>query len=79
MTQLNIHLQPAFEDDLAKFMRLRGIPTQSEAIRVAIHEAVQALMRARRSKTDFREWVGWARKSAPNPNPRFQSDDHLWP
>jgi hypothetical protein len=78
MAQLNIHLQPAFEEDLAKFMRLRGIATKSEAVRLAIREGVERLIRARRKDTSFRDWIGLGTKAPTNPRPRFETDDDLW-
>ena len=78
MTQLNIHLQPAFVEDLESFMELREIPTKSEAVRIAVREGVERFQRARRTRLDFRQWTGRALRAAVNPNPRFQSDDDLW-
>ncbi len=44
MSQINLHTTPQFEDDLAIFMKARGLRTKSEAIRLAVHEAaVQAI------------------------------------
>ena len=78
MAQLNIHLRPAFEADLASFMKLRKIPTKSEAIRVAVREGVERITRSRKDRTDFRSWSGLALGSPVNPRPRFASDDDLW-
>ncbi len=77
MTQLNLHVKPDFERDLARLMRLRGVGTKSEAIRLAVREAVE---RARRSggSTSFTGWKGAALEAALNPRPRFTSDDELW-
>ena len=78
MAQTNTHLKPDFAEDLAKFMKLRDVPTKSEAIRVAVREGVERLTRARKQHPDFRTWSGRALKAAVNPHPRFQSDDDLW-
>ncbi len=78
MAQLNIHLQPAFVEDLENFMTLRGLRTKSEAVRVAIREGLERLTRKRRPQPDFQQWQGRALRAAVNPRPRFQSDDDLW-
>ena len=78
MAQLNIHIQPAFAEDLEEFMRLRAIKTKSEAVRVAVREGIKRITRAGRSHPDFRKWSGRALRTAVNPNPRFKSDDDLW-
>ena len=41
MAQLNMHLSSEFEHDLAAWMRVRGIKTKAEAIRVAVREGLQ--------------------------------------
>ncbi|MCP4660526.1 MAG: hypothetical protein GY856_34430 [bacterium] len=78
MAQLNIHLQPAFVEDLEKFMSLRGVRTKSEAVRIAVREGLDRLIRKRRSHPDFQQWKGRALRAAVNPRPRFQSDEDLW-
>lgn len=77
MPQLNLHLTPEFEEALGEFMRLRHVRTKSDAIRLAIQEAVER--EHRRSKApDFSRWLGMALRVPGNPNPRFRSDDDLW-
>lgn len=39
MTQINLHVTPKFEADLARLMKNRGIKNKSEAIRLAVREA----------------------------------------
>lgn len=73
---MNLHLTPEFERHLAQLMRLRKIPTKSEAIRIAVRESLERM--AFRKPFDFSRWAGAALKAAPNPKPRFQSDDDLW-
>ncbi len=41
MTQINLHVTPEFEADLARLMKDRGLRSKSEAIRLAVREAVQ--------------------------------------
>ncbi len=77
MAQINIHVTPEFEKAIAQLMRKRGIRTKSEAIRIAIHEALERTRRAR-GATDFREWVGLAKAAPVNQRPRFKSDADLW-
>ena len=76
MSQLNIHLTPQFENMIALFMRKRGIATKSEAIRVALREALE---RSKRPKTvDFLTWLGAAKKAPLASRPRFRSDADIW-
>ena len=77
MTQLNINLTQDFETSLKRFMRLRGIRTKSEAIRLAVQEGVERSLE-RAGRTSFREWLGAAVQADVNPHPRFASHDDLW-
>ena len=77
MSQLNLHVKPEFERDLARLMRLRGISTKSEAIRLAVRETARRAQRSSK-RTDFASWKGAALAAALNPRPRFASDDDLW-
>jgi hypothetical protein len=77
MSQLNVHLTPEFEQVLAEYMRLRGIRTKSDAVRLALQEAVEREKRLHRVP-DFTRWLGLGKQSPENPNPRFHSDDDLW-
>lgn len=76
MSQINLHVTPAFERALARLMRLRQFATKSEAIRVAVEEAAGRAARPR--ATDFAAWRGLGKRAAVNPKPRFRSDDDLW-
>ena len=58
-------------------MRLRRIRTKSDAVRLAVIEAVEREKRVRRAP-DFSTWVGLGRRVPENPNPRFRTDDDLW-
>lgn len=76
MPQLNINLTEEFEADLTRFMRIRKIPTKSEAVRVAVRESLERSMRGAEAP-DFGSWLGRAR-GGENPSPRFASEDDLW-
>lgn len=77
MVQLNIHLSPQFEKDLADYMRRTGIGQKSEAVRTALREALERLSK-KKLGTDFREWRGMALKAPLHAKPRFRSEDDLW-
>ena len=77
MAQLNMHVSPAFERALSRYMRARGIRTKSEAIRRAVEDGLDRIRRSARS-ADFAEWIGLGSRAPQNPAPRFPSDDALW-
>ncbi len=77
MAQLNINLTDEFEEALRRFMRLRGVRTKSEAIRLAVQEGVERSLE-RAGRTSFRAWLGAATRAPLNPRPRFASDRDLW-
>ncbi len=77
MAQLNINQTPEFESDLQRLMRIRKIPTKSEAIRLAVRESLERSMQAAPA-ADYREWLGLAKGKDENPQPRFSSHDELW-
>jgi len=77
MSQLNINVTGDFEVALRRFMRLRGVRTKSEAIRIAVREGVERSL-AGAGRTSFRAWLGAATGAALNPRPRFASDHDLW-
>jgi hypothetical protein len=76
MSQLNIHITPVFEETLEKFMRIRKIRTRSDAIRIAVAEALERTLPSQ--KPDFSSWLGCANTAPLNPAPRFGSEDDLW-
>jgi hypothetical protein len=78
MSQLNIQLTPDFERRLTRLMRVRGLKTKSEAVRVAVQETLERSLTEAKPRTDFRTWIGLGRRAPLNPNPRFRSDDDLW-
>ena len=78
MAQLNMHLTPAFERMLAQLMKVRRIKTKSEAIRLAVEEALDRAARSRKVPPSFDEWIGLAKRAPLNPTPRFATDRDLW-
>lgn len=77
MSQLNIHLTPDFDAALTKLMRVRGLRTKSEAVRLAVQETLERESRVRKV-LDFAELRGLANKAKLNPHPRFPTHDDLW-
>ena len=77
MAQFNINLTPEFEKDLSLYMKKSGVGKKSDALRQALHEAVERL-KGQKKSTDFRRWRGLALKAPLNTKPRFQSEDDLW-
>jgi hypothetical protein len=75
MAQLNLNTTPSFERALARLMRVRGIRSKSEAIRVAVEECAAA---ATRGTADFESWLGLGTKAPLNPRPRFATHADLW-
>lgn len=77
MSQLNLHMTVAFEQELKKLMQVKAIKTKSEAIRMAVKESLERAT-YQNKKFDFSKWQGLATQTPINPNPRFSSDDELW-
>lgn len=77
MPQLNIHLTPELEEALSEYMKLRHVRTKSDAVRLAVQEAVERERRLR-IVPDFSRWLGLALQGPENPKQRFRSDDDLW-
>jgi len=77
MAQMNFHTTPDFEEALARFMRLRGISTKSEAVRVAVREGLERAL-SDTGCADFHDLVGLATRAPLAPEPRFSSHDALW-
>ena len=77
MSQLNIHMTPAFEKKLLRLMKVRHITTKAEAIRIAVNEALEhSILNVK--PIDFVELIGIGNDAPTNSNPRFKSDDDLW-
>jgi hypothetical protein len=77
MAQFNINITPEFERDLKVYMKFKGIPTKSDAVRQALHDAVERL-KDMTTKTDFRSWRGLALKAPLKTKRRFKNEDDLW-
>lgn len=76
MRQLNLNVTPSFERDLRQFMKQRRITRQSDAIRLALREAVARADAG--GDYDFRSWLGLGLKAPLRRKPRFHSEDDLW-
>ncbi len=76
MGQINIILSPEFERDLQELMKIRGIRTKSDAIRIAVREIVHRGPAP--DTTQFGELLGAGLRSPMNPKPRFSAEDDLW-
>ena len=77
MAQLNLHMTPEFEKALERLMRVRGIPTKSEAVRLAVIEAAERA-RGKVRPAAFRELLGAGLRVPQRKSPRFRSEDDLW-
>lgn len=77
MSQLNIHMSPAFEKNLLRLMKVRHIKTKAEAIRIAVNETLSHAVHQIKP-VDFSTWIGLATNIPTNPSPKFKSDDDLW-
>lgn len=77
MKQINLNVTPEFEKDLQRYMKKKGIPQKSEALRQALREAVQRLEKLA-GTTDFQGWRGMALKTPLADRPRFKTEDDLW-
>jgi metal-responsive CopG/Arc/MetJ family transcriptional regulator len=76
MSQLNIHVTEEFEQKLARFMELRGIATKSDAVRLAIKEAVaNAEKRPQMSWDEFRDIANHFPQTPPE---QWITEDELW-
>ncbi len=76
MGQLNIILTPEFERDLQYLMRVRGIRTKSDAIRIAVQEIANRGGVPDAAKFD--ELLGAGLGAPLNRKPKFSSEDDLW-
>jgi Arc/MetJ-type ribon-helix-helix transcriptional regulator len=77
MAQLNINLTTEFQENLDKLIRLRGFTSKSEAVRIAVWEAVERET-AQKTKVDWRTLLGWAKQFPENPQAKPIADDDLW-
>jgi hypothetical protein len=74
MAQISLHTTPEFEQQLATLMRLKSIPTKSEAIRMAVAEQAKAAQMSQRR----RESSALVEIFKPKQPARFANDDALW-
>lgn len=77
MIKLNLNLTQSFLDTLQAFMTLRRIKTKSEAIRIAVEEALKHSSTSQKT-FDFSTLKGAGKDFPRNKNPRFRSHDQLW-
>jgi hypothetical protein len=77
MPHLKIQMTSELQTALDRYMRDRGLTSESEAADLALREALEREPRTNR-KVDFRDWIGLGRRVPENPEPRFRSDDDLW-
>jgi hypothetical protein len=77
MGQHSVELTPELEEDLHRLMRLRGACSESEALLLAVREALERGSTEAMTQ-DFSAWIGLAKAVPVNPRPRFPSDDDLW-
>lgn len=76
MGQLNMHLSPEFEHDLAAWMRARGIKTKAEAIRIAVREGLE---RSAPQRGNPAALIGAALAHPESPgHPRFREHGDVW-
>lgn len=76
MSQLNIHVTPAFERALRQFMRARGIKTKSEAVRAAVEEAARGAEGV--ARIPLENLLGAANRYPQTPREQWLTDDDLW-
>ncbi len=77
MDQVNVRVTRGFLAALHELMRRRRVHSKSEAIRLAVAEALEHDAMVREAPV-FDSWIGLALVAPLNPNPRFQSDTDLW-
>jgi hypothetical protein len=72
-----MHMTAEVSRALKKLMRLRGLKTKSEAVRVAVLETVAREVKKSRPP-DYSSWLGIGCGAVQNSNRRFQTHDDLW-
>ena len=76
MAQINLNATAAFLRDLKRLMKLRNLRHKSEAIRLAVQEAVGRSAPA--EPVDFSSWIGLGLAAPSNAKRRFRNEDELW-
>lgn len=77
MPRMNINVTPEFERALHRLMRLRGIQSKSEAVRLAVIEAADRERLSRR-QPDFKSLLGIGLRAPLRKHREFASEDDLW-
>jgi hypothetical protein len=77
VSQLNINVTPEFERALQRLMRLRGITSKSEAVRVAVIEAAER-QRVGARVDAIRALRGAGLRAPLQRRPKFRTEDDLW-
>ena len=75
MRELKLRITENFARDLRLLMQKRKLTNPSDAIRIAVREAVAKI---RTETFSFAYYIGAALKEPLNSRPRFKSDEDLW-
>ncbi len=76
MPQINLNVTPQFREDLERLIRLRGLSSRSQAIRIAVREAVERVLTATPGGgVASLRGIGLAGARRTR---RFRDDDDLW-
>ena len=86
MAQLNMNITPEFEAALTEFMRRRSIATKSDAIRIAVEEALAAEGKKAQEEADRQariaaiyDLLGLGKRwGTGNPDPRIKDHADAW-
>lgn len=76
MPQINLNVTPEFAEDLERLVRLRGLSNRSQAIRIAVKEAVERALAATPAG-GIASLRGIAVQGS-RCSRRFADDDELW-
>lgn len=77
MTHIDVELPPTLQEDLETLMRLRGITSESEAICIAVKEALQR-QTTHKPNMQWASLIGWANRYPSAPNAKPITEDDLW-
>lgn len=76
MSQLNIEVSPDFWEKLKKFMDLRGIANRSDAVRLAVEEALEKTNE--KPKVSWKQLLGAGLVGELQPRDQWMTEDKLW-